>query len=111
METNLYSEEEKYLKAKKKVERIKGFYRHLIVFLGFNIFLILFKMIGVIGDGASFLGAVFDMQALFTWVPWGIGLAIHGFVAFDGFALFLGKDWEERKIKKIIEKDTKNSQH
>ena len=106
----MYSEEEKFLKAKKKVERIKGFYRHLVVFLGFNISLIVFKMTGVIGNGESFLNAVFDMQSLFTWIPWGIGLAIHGIVVFDVFTFLVGRNWEEQKIKELVEKENKEIQ-
>ena len=105
METKEYNKEEKYIRAKKKVERIKGFYRHLTVFLGFNIFLILFKMMGIIGEGKSFWSALTDTQALFTWIPWGIGLTIHGIVVFEVFTFFVGKDWEEKKIQQFMDKD------
>ncbi len=42
----------------------------------------------------------------FYWVliGWGIGLAIHGLNVF-GTDKILGKDWEEKKIKEIMEKD------
>jgi hypothetical protein len=35
---------------------------------------------------------------------WGIGLAFHAFWLF-GTNRFFGKDWEERQIKKILEKE------
>lgn len=42
----------------------------------------------------------------FLWVVFavGLGLVLHGFKVF-GFNLFMGRDWEERKIKKFMEED------
>jgi len=42
----------------------------------------------------------------FYWplLGWGIGLVAHGIGVF-GLSGFLGADWEERKIKQIMEKD------
>ena len=34
---------------------------------------------------------------------WGIGLVFHGIKAFDSVP-FIGKDWEERKIKEMMDK-------
>jgi hypothetical protein len=38
---------------------------------------------------------------------WGIGLVAHGFSVFVP-QWFLGNDWEERKIKEIMEKEKQN---
>lgn len=40
---------------------------------------------------------------------WGIGLLIHALRVFDRFPFF-GNDWEQRKIKELLEKETKNNQ-
>ncbi len=105
METNKYKEEDRYIKAKKKVEDIKGFYWHLFFYLAVNGFITVSKVISDIAEGVPVLNAIWDMPLLFTWGPWGIGLLIHGVVVFDAFTFLLGKNWEERKIKQFIDQD------
>ena len=106
MEINKYSKEELYLKAKKKVESIKGFYWHFAVYFIVNSFITVFKISSNIGNGESFSDSSFDIGMFFTWVPWGIGLLIHGLVVFDAFSILLGKNWEDRKIKELMEKES-----
>lgn len=103
METKKYTKEDNYLKAKKKVETIKGFYRHLAVYVIVNCFITVFI---IIRKGESFIDAIWDLQTFFTWVPWGIGVLIHGLVVFEVFKFLLGKKWEERKIKELMEKES-----
>ena len=77
-------EKELYEKAKKKVEEIKRFYVHLIVYVVVNIaFYIL------VGKG-------------WLWVTffWGIGILTHGLKTI-GFT----EEWEERKIREFVEKE------
>ena len=105
METNKYAKENKYLKAKKKVEAIKGFYWHLAVYIIVNGFITVSKTINNIANGESLSDSLFDIGTFFVWVPWGIGLLIHGLVVFEIFSFLLGKDWEERKIKELMEKE------
>ena len=45
-----HTEEQKYLRAKKKVKSIKGFYVHLMVYLLVNAFLLIAK---VFSDGGT----------------------------------------------------------
>jgi hypothetical protein len=87
-------ENKKYEKAKKRVEEIKSFYTHLFVYVVVNIGLFLLDII-------TSPGALW-----FYWVliGWGIGLAIHGLNVF-GTEKILGKDWEEKKIKEILQKE------
>ncbi|MCI0513202.1 2TM domain-containing protein, partial [candidate division KSB1 bacterium] len=42
----------------------------------------------------------------FYWplLGWGIGVLSHG-IAIFGLGGYLGKDWEDRKIKEIMEKE------
>ena len=85
--------EYKYKKAKEQVECIKGFYTHLMVY------------VIVISVLAYFNYTTTSFPwALFPALGWGIGLAAHGLRAF-GYLPFLGKDWEERKIKEFMERD------
>ena len=106
MESNKYSKENTYLKAKKKVESIKGFYWHLAIYFIVNSFITVFKISRNIGNGESFNDSSFDIGMFFTWIPWGIGLLIHGLVVFDAFSILLGKNWEDRKIKELMEKES-----
>ena len=89
-----YTEEQKYIRAKKNVEKVKEFYMSLFAYLVVIPFLI-------------FLNLKFSPEFQWFWFPligWGIGLAFHALGAFNHNLLF-GKNWEDRKIKKFIEKD------
>lgn len=90
-----YSREQRYIKAQKKVKEIKGFYTHLIVTLLIIPFLI-------------FINLKIVPQFHWFWFPiigMSVGLFFHWLGVF-GFSKFgLGKDWEEKKIREIMEKD------
>jgi len=88
------NDQARYERAKKKVEEIRGFYIHLLVYVLVNSFLFL----------TNFLTSRGDWWFYWTSVGWGIGVAAHAFSLFVGRGLW-GKDWEERKIKQIMEKD------
>lgn len=105
METNKYIKEDKYLRAKNKVKNLKGFYWHLAVYLVINSFITVNKIIrNVFENGETYSEAFWDFGTFAVWIFWGIGLVFHGMNVF-GFPSLFGKDWEERKIKKIMEKD------
>ena len=94
--------EEKYKKAKKRVKEVKDFYTHLIVYITINLILIIINL-GVFQSG--FTDIEIPKWPMFT-TPffWGIGLLFHGLHVFkDKFKFF--KDWEDKKIKEILEKD------
>jgi hypothetical protein len=86
-------DQEAYNRAKKRVRQIKGFYIHATVYVAVNVLLIAINL------------ATSPRQIWFFWplVGWGIGLAAHGLSVF-GLGGFLGADWEERKIKEIVDK-------
>lgn len=85
-------EQSKYQEAKQRVEEIKGFYFHLITYILINAVLIVINLL----TSPEYLWFIWPL------IGWGIGLVIH---AFSVFSCFLGKSWEERKIKEIMEKD------
>jgi hypothetical protein len=87
------TEETKYQKAKERVEAIKGLYIHLTVYVIVNLILFSINMI-VSPDGLWFLWPL---------TGWGIGLAFHALTVF-GFSRAFGADWEERKIRELMEK-------
>ena len=92
--------EEKYIEARKKVQKIKDFYTHLMVFIVVNLFLF----------GINWY--TIDLRyPWFLWVlfGWGIGLAFDYLKAFDKNPMF-NKDWEERKINEYMNKDQQQDQ-
>ncbi|NRD23937.1 2TM domain-containing protein [Winogradskyella litoriviva] len=98
--TSDFRNEEAYLRAKKKVDAIVGFYWHLAVYIVVNIFLII-----LIGVNAGFSG--FGPYA--TAVFWGIGLVFH-FLGVFGPNFLFNKEWENKKIQEFMEKDKEHWQ-
>lgn len=94
MNTTETNQENAYFKAKQRVKEMKEFYGNLIsycVVIPFLIFINFYTYSGF----------------QWFWFPlfgWGIGLTIHGFSVFG-----YGSNWEERKIKEIMEKDQQQS--
>jgi hypothetical protein len=87
----------KYQEAQKRVQKMKGFYTHLIVFILVNIFVII-KKTQHVDEGETILHA---FKLTFFW---GIGLTFHGLKTFDSVPFF-GKNWEEKKVKEIMDKE------
>jgi hypothetical protein len=95
-----FRKEDAYIRAKKKVEAMVGFYWHLTAYLAVNLFLILIIALNT-DDG--FL----DFAPYATASFWGIGLFFH-FIGVFGFNFFLGKNWEQRKIDEFMENEQKH---
>ncbi len=100
----------KLLRAKKRVAEIRGFYNHLAVYLIVNIALFLlrdkmtFVLLGkrVFGN-PEFLDNI-NWDTYGTPIVWGIALLLHAVSVF-GKPYVLGRGWEERQIRKYLEKD------
>lgn len=100
MERN-YHEEELFKVAQKRIKEIKGFYIHLMVYILVNLFL-LFLNKKIFHD--NFINIeIQDFSLMFFW---GIGLFAH-WVGVFGTHFFLGKQWEERKINELMDKERK----
>lgn len=94
METSAdYSDENKaYFRAKKRVEELKGFYGNVISYCCVIPFLI-------------FINLRYSPGFQWFWfsaLGWGFGVVMHAFKVF-GYS----SDWEERKIREILEKENK----
>jgi 2TM domain len=96
-ETMNTSEKEKLEKAKKRLEKIKGFYIHAIVYAIVNL-LLLFSAINIFSGSLQMP----DWAHFTTPFFWGIGLFFHGVNTFK-YGYF--KRWEDRKIKEYLEKE------
>jgi len=97
VENAVVEENKAYQTARKKVDSIKGFYSHLMVYLIVNIFIV----IAIVWNTNIKL---LSFSALSTALFWGIGLASHAIGVF-GEDIFFDKNWEERKIQKIMDAD------
>ena len=94
MESDGFEEERLYRRAKKKVKELRGFYYHLICYITVIPLLI-------------FINLMFTPEFLwffFSLIGWGLGLAFHAMEVF-GYNPFLGKNWEERKLKELMDKE------
>lgn len=92
MEQSYSVSENSYEKAQKRVQLIKGFYDGLVSYI-------------LINAGLAILNLLTYPKYLWFLYPlvfWGIGVVIHGLSVFNAIP-FLGRDWEERKIKQLIE--------
>lgn len=90
METQMkYNENTAYLRAKDRVEKLKGFYGNLISYC------VVIPVLIIVNLNTS--------KFQWFWFPmlgWGMGLTFHALETFG-----YGKSWEERKIKEILEKE------
>lgn len=86
--------EKKYSTAIEKVEKLKAFYGHLIVYM---LFIPVFIALNYI-SGTSFPWALFPIGG------WGLGVIGHATETFN-WNPFFGKDWEERKIRELMDKE------
>lgn len=109
MEQN-FIKEQRYLKAKKRVKDIKGFYSHFTVYIIVNIFISGIIIYGLTHDEDRTIGEAFSHIGVYmTWLFWGIGVFFHWLGIF-GFKNFMGKNWEERKIKEFMDDDRERSE-
>jgi|TARA_B110000305_G_C19446151_1_gene644949 hypothetical protein len=100
-----FIEEERYLKAQKRLKAVKGFYMNLFWYLMINIIWII-VVLNLNAVESFFQYGFWGMgyEIVVNIVFWGIGLFVHWFLVF-GKHLTFSKRWEERKIKELIEKD------
>jgi len=94
---NNFLEEQAYKSVKKRVKKIKGFYVHLSIYC-FVIPILIFANLK------------FDPHFHWFWfslLGWGIGLLSHWLHVFGFDKIGLSKDWEERKIREIMEENKK----
>ncbi len=91
--------DQKYKEAKIRVKELRDFYINLLTYVGVNILLIVINL-------------VTSSESLwFYWVTifWGIAILLHASKIFILKGKFLGKEWEEKKIKEMMgeESDSK----
>jgi len=95
MKTNQFSEENNaYLRAKKRVEELKGFYGNLTSYC-------------IVIPTSALINyyTYWDYKwFIYPMLGWGLGVTFHAISVFG-----YGKSWEERKIQELINKDKNNN--
>ena len=89
-------ENSKYVRAVERVEKLKEFYQNLASYMIVIPFLV-------------FINLYFTPHYYWFWFPaigWGIGVLFHWLEA-NNYNVFLGKNWEEKKIKELMEENQK----
>jgi hypothetical protein len=100
MNNTMYTEDlenSNYVKALERVERLKEFYQNLASYCLVIPFLI-------------FINLRFSPGFQWFWFPlfgWGLGLTFH-FLEVNNYNIFLGKNWEDRKIKEMMKQNNNN---
>lgn len=86
----------RYERAKKRVEEIKGFYSHISVYVLVNLALLIINL----------LTSPHHFWFFWPLFFWGIGIVAHAVSVF-GSGKFWGQEWEERKIKEIMDREVR----
>jgi 2TM domain-containing protein len=94
MSTTLPDDRERYERARRRVRELRAFYVHLTVFVAVNILL----------HVINFVTAPRRYWAFWPLLGWGIGLLAHA-VGTYRWMPFAGKEWEERKIRELLDKE------
>jgi sensor histidine kinase YesM len=95
MKTSQFSEENNtYLRAKKRVEELKGFYGN------FTSYCVVIPSLSLINYYTNWDHKWF----IYPMLGWGLGVTFHAIGVFG-----YGKSWEERKIQEIINKEKTNN--
>ncbi len=91
------TDDEKLLKARERVRKIKGFYNNVITFVLVNILLLIINLVTDRGN------------IWFYWVTliWGFILIVQAINLFTIRNRFLGDEWEEKKVRELLERENK----
>lgn len=101
--------EDKLDRIRRRVKEIRGFYVHATVYVIVNIFILALHYYFSAQEGEPFG----QISHFFTPIFWGLGLLFHGMQTFRKNP-FLGKKWEDRMIRKIMEEqesEAKDTNH
>ncbi len=85
----------KYLRAKARVAEIKKFYTSLV---GYGVFI---SLLGAVNYYTNEWRYMWFLWAAFGW---GIGIVFQAAKAYQ-WSPFMGKNWEERKLKEFMEEE------
>jgi hypothetical protein len=82
-----------YQAARRQVQRLRGFYAHLAVYLAVNAGLLVINL----------FTAPERLWVMGPLAGWGIGVVIHGAAVFLR-GRFFGNEWEDRKVRELLQR-------
>ncbi|MBA4744328.1 histidine kinase [Muricauda sp. TY007] len=91
--------ENKYMRARERVDELKKFYGNLTSYV------LVISGLALINYFTTGFGYMWFLWAAFGW---GIGIVFHAIKTFD-LNPFFGKQWEKRKIEKIMRDEEQNN--
>ncbi|MGO3184049.1 MAG: 2TM domain-containing protein [Aequorivita sp.] len=91
-------EDQKYIKAKKKVEDMKKFYSNVMMYVFF---------ICALAGLNYYVNELRNPWFLWAAFGWGIGIFFQAIKVFS-WTPFMGKNWEEKKMKQFMEEEENN---
>lgn len=94
-----FSKENKYLKARERVEQLRKFYGNLTSYV------VIITLLAFINYWTNEWKYMWFLWAAFGW---GIGLLFHAMGTFN-LNPFFNKEWEERKIREFMQEDEQSS--
>lgn len=95
-----------YQRAKKRTEALRKFYKHLVIYIVVNIAISVYKVHEYLEDGYSFEDALINIDTLAVWVVWGVFVLLQAFKTFNP-SMFMGADWEEKKIRQFMDENNR----
>ncbi len=96
MNTQNLNDDNRYIRARKQVDKIKELYHNLAAYL------IVIPLLAYVNYRTYWEFKWF----FFPMLGWGVGILFHFLDAF-GYNWFLGKNWEEKKIRELMNQDDK----
>lgn len=91
-----------YWRARRMLRALRGWYIHLIVYVGVNAFLWL-KYLYLPAPAWSHHALAGWPWPLNTTLAWGLALALHGILVWTRLSPW-GRDWESRKIREFMDR-------
>ncbi len=102
----------RYKEARKRIEVLKGFYKHLAVYIVVNFLLISYRFYRYSSRSTDAVNEDFynwiDWNVFGTAIFWGIGLAIHGLYVYQ-FKIGFIRNWEQRKMEQFMKEEDGNT--
>ncbi len=109
METTRYNDanrKKKYLRAKKRTEELRKFYKHVIIYVVVNLAISIFKLRVYMRDGESFEEVMGRLDMYIVWIIWGVFLLLQAIKTYRSNVI-LGSDWEEKKIRQFMNENNR----
>ncbi len=102
----------KYHRAEQKVQALKGFFRHILVFAAFTLCFLavryyLLPMSGALPQDKDILNWL-DWNTFLIPGLWAVVVIVHGLWVYN-FRFKWIKDWEERKLMEFMEEEGSSS--